>query len=252
MIEIKVFNHLNALILNGFKFDSGEILVGRSSKCHIEIPTKYNSVSNIHTRIRINHNLVEIFDGTNDKPSTNGVFLNNQKISAKQWTVLSSSNPNTIILGRPNSSGSVKLLLEPEKLSNSVFNQPTVGMAQSSSQYSQPVRVVKTSNNRGTSYFLLFLKRLLFWLIIGLLLGAIIATILFGPYGFFPGILTGMCIGLFIFFYIIPYYIADIRNHSRKFGILAVNLFLGWTTIGWAAALAWALFTDPNLSITIK
>ena len=39
----------------------------------------------------------------------------------------------------------------------------------------------------------------------------------------------------------IPTFIAYRRAHPRKIPILLVNLFLGWTGIGWIAALVWAL-----------
>ena len=49
-------------------------------------------------------------------------------------------------------------------------------------------------------------------------------------------------LGLYLYF--IP---AMVARHSRKtnFGaILALNFFLGWTLIGWVAALVWALTRD--------
>lgn len=46
-------------------------------------------------------------------------------------------------------------------------------------------------------------------------------------------------IGLFIGF--LPTIIAFKREHKSKFGILVLNLFLGWTFIFWVVSLAWAL-----------
>lgn len=40
--------------------------------------------------------------------------------------------------------------------------------------------------------------------------------------------------------YFLPCLIAGARNHPQGGPILIVNLFLGWTLIGWVAALAWA------------
>lgn len=34
-------------------------------------------------------------------------------------------------------------------------------------------------------------------------------------------------------------------NKKASGGILVLNLFLGWTVIGWIIALAWALASDP-------
>lgn len=44
----------------------------------------------------------------------------------------------------------------------------------------------------------------------------------------------------FIVFYILPFCVAVVRAHHNAGAILAVNLLLGWTGIGWFAALAWA------------
>jgi hypothetical protein len=40
--------------------------------------------------------------------------------------------------------------------------------------------------------------------------------------------------------YFIPSWIAGSRNHPNSWPIFIVNLFLGWTYIGWVIALAWA------------
>lgn len=41
--------------------------------------------------------------------------------------------------------------------------------------------------------------------------------------------------------YFLPTCIAGFRNHHQQYAILALNLFLGWTFVGWVIALAWAL-----------
>ncbi len=41
--------------------------------------------------------------------------------------------------------------------------------------------------------------------------------------------------------YFLPTIFAGERKHPSGWGILAVNLFLGWTIIGWVGALAWSL-----------
>ncbi|WP_428845614.1 superinfection immunity protein [Helicobacter kayseriensis] len=46
---------------------------------------------------------------------------------------------------------------------------------------------------------------------------------------------------IFGIFYFIPCVIAFIRSHSSRYGILIVNLFLGWFFIFWILSLAWAL-----------
>lgn len=41
--------------------------------------------------------------------------------------------------------------------------------------------------------------------------------------------------------YMLPTIEAFIRGHNNKPGIAVLNVFLGWTLIGWVAALVWAL-----------
>lgn len=60
-----------------------------------------------------------------------------------------------------------------------------------------------------------------------MLSSAIILAVLFG-------LVFGVCI-LFL-----PTGVAMIRNHPNKLAIFLVNLFLGWTFLGWVAALVWA------------
>ncbi len=43
--------------------------------------------------------------------------------------------------------------------------------------------------------------------------------------------------------YYVPLCIAGARKHGRLFPIVLVNIFLGWTLVGWIAALVWS-FTD--------
>lgn len=41
--------------------------------------------------------------------------------------------------------------------------------------------------------------------------------------------------------YFTPTLIACKRNHARLPGIVALNILLGWTFVGWIVALVWAL-----------
>ncbi|MCL1096304.1 superinfection immunity protein [Shewanella kaireitica] len=47
-------------------------------------------------------------------------------------------------------------------------------------------------------------------------------------------IITSLCL------YFIPAALASHREHNQKLAILMVNLFLGWTFLGWVAAFIWA------------
>jgi hypothetical protein len=43
------------------------------------------------------------------------------------------------------------------------------------------------------------------------------------------------------FFYFLPFAIAFRRRRANTGAIFALNLFLGWSLIGWVVALVWAL-----------
>ncbi len=55
-------------------------------------------------------------------------------------------------------------------------------------------------------------------------------------------LLAIMFIGGFLYF--IPSLVAWNRSHHNTLAILLLNLFLGWTVLGWIAALIWAA-TNP-------
>lgn len=52
---------------------------------------------------------------------------------------------------------------------------------------------------------------------------------------------------IFLAIYIIPTIVANIRKHSQKTQILILNIFLGWSFIGWVIALIWA-FKNENIN----
>ena len=45
---------------------------------------------------------------------------------------------------------------------------------------------------------------------------------------------------LVISVYLIPAIVAAVRSHHNQNAILILNLLLGWTVLGWAAALVWS------------
>jgi hypothetical protein len=51
-------------------------------------------------------------------------------------------------------------------------------------------------------------------------------------------------VGFFIYFF--PSFLAHTKSHHNTAAIFALNLFLGWTLIGWVAALVWALTRPPE------
>jgi hypothetical protein len=52
--------------------------------------------------------------------------------------------------------------------------------------------------------------------------------------------------------YFVPSIVAFSRNHHNAAGICVLNIFLGWTVIGWIGALIWSLTAiQPSQTITI-
>lgn len=42
-------------------------------------------------------------------------------------------------------------------------------------------------------------------------------------------------------FYFLPWFVSLLRRHEQVSAIFVLNLFLGWTFIGWVAALVWSM-----------
>ena len=53
-------------------------------------------------------------------------------------------------------------------------------------------------------------------------------------------------IGVGLLIYFIPAIVG--RNKRNANAIFVLNLLLGWTLLGWVAALVWAMTSDPPLS----
>ena len=54
----------------------------------------------------------------------------------------------------------------------------------------------------------------------------------------------GAIISLVIYF--LPFIIALMRNHSQKVAIFFLDLFLGWSFVGWVVALVWSFIKEKN------
>jgi hypothetical protein len=48
------------------------------------------------------------------------------------------------------------------------------------------------------------------------------------------------------YLYFTPGIIAWLRNHHNQGAIAILNLLLGWTFLGWVAALVWSLTNPPK------
>lgn len=61
------------------------------------------------------------------------------------------------------------------------------------------------------------------------------------------GVVKGMVIAL----YFLPLIVAWLRGHHNKASIFLLNLFIGWTVIGWIVALIWSASAIKMKSATL-
>jgi Superinfection immunity protein len=57
----------------------------------------------------------------------------------------------------------------------------------------------------------------------------------------------GIALIFLVCLYFLPTIIAGARHKQNTVAIGALNLFLGWSFIGWIVALIWALSADPQI-----
>ena len=55
------------------------------------------------------------------------------------------------------------------------------------------------------------------------------------------GLLEILLVVLIFAFYFLPTLIAFLRQHKNKLAIFLLNLFLGWTILGWVVSLVWSV-----------
>jgi hypothetical protein len=63
------------------------------------------------------------------------------------------------------------------------------------------------------------------------------------------GVLSVLILAAIIFstlLYFVPTVIAFVKNKANKVAILVLNIFLGWSLIGWVVALVWAVSEEPK------
>ena len=58
-----------------------------------------------------------------------------------------------------------------------------------------------------------------------------------------------VAIGIVGILYFLPSIIAAYRNHPNVAGILILNVFLGWTLLGWVGALIWSSLAIPKVQV---
>jgi hypothetical protein len=63
--------------------------------------------------------------------------------------------------------------------------------------------------------------------------------------GFIPIFVGLFFIALAFALYFVPGIIAYKRNHNNLIAIVIINIFLGWTVLGWLGALIWSVSNPP-------
>ena len=66
--------------------------------------------------------------------------------------------------------------------------------------------------------------------------------------GAIAGIVTISIVAIIV--YLIPTYIATQRKHPNVLPIAIINIFLGWTYIGWVITLAWSCYKIEGIKDT--
>jgi hypothetical protein len=66
------------------------------------------------------------------------------------------------------------------------------------------------------------------------------------------GVLVVLAFAAGLVFYFIPCLVANNRKVNADGGIIALNIFLGWTLIGWVAALIWANTAETESEARLK
>ena len=64
------------------------------------------------------------------------------------------------------------------------------------------------------------------------------------------GLVLLLLIGPLVYF--LPSIIAFRRKHRNRVAILVINIFLGFTGIGWVAALVWAVYRETESGVTSR
>jgi hypothetical protein len=57
---------------------------------------------------------------------------------------------------------------------------------------------------------------------------------------------------LVLFLYFVPSLVAIIRRKSDAGAIFALNLFLGWSLLGWVVSLVWSLKGERDFAVTVE
>ncbi|MCP9877911.1 FHA domain-containing protein [Cyanobium sp. A2C-AMD] len=141
-MELSLFDAISSEKIYGSNLDNGSNSIGRSSECSIIIPGRFGSISGVHANLRCSDDSVEIMDGSGQKPSANGTFVNGKRLAQETWSKIKKGD--NVSLGIPGSPGSLSLVLSQEVTANRNQNSSAQSepRASVSNRYTPPPRTV--------------------------------------------------------------------------------------------------------------
>lgn len=217
-------------------------VVGRSKLANIQLPTSCQAISSKHASLKEQGDSLYIIDGDGNRSSTNGIFINGVRLVPGAWKRVPETS--LIMLADPNKQGAV--VIRKKKKSNQYRQVTSTTSNTPSTQVPQRPVPVQVSNAR-VNVALVRPERErsrwktpinLFTHLIGL---GVVITILPAMMG--STLEAGIVLVILIAFeiYFLPSTISFNRDQPNKFAILALNLFMGWTLIGWVVCIVWSL-----------
>ena len=227
-------------IIGEYTVSGSVVVIGRSRSCSIILPAALSEISSSHAMLKEAGDMLLIMDGDGSRGSTNGIYIDGSRIQPGSW--VSAPHNCTISLGSPTKKNAVIVRQIGVTEQNRTASNHTVVAGQISSTpvpiqlTNSSVNVAITRPEADRSRWKTPINLLIHLIGLGIVI-AIIPAIMGSTLE--AGIVIAIIVGLEIYF--LPSTISFNRDQPNKFAILALNLFLGWTLLGWVLSLVWSL-----------
>ena len=216
------------------------ITIGRSGRCELSLPSTLSEISSKHASMKEEVSILWVLDGDGARASTNGIYIDGSRIKPGGW--VSVPENCTISLGCPTKNDAVLI-----RQVGSLVQQKTISPQAVARQYTDAravpvhltngrINVVLSRPERDRSIWKTPINLLVHVAGLGIVI-AILATVMGSTLE--AGIVIAILVGLEIYF--LPSTMSFSRDQPNRFAILALNLFLGWTLLGWVVSLVWSL-----------
>lgn len=227
-------------ILGEHRVSSSPVVIGRSRSCNIVLPAAFSEISSSHAMLKEQGDILLIMDGDGSRGSTNGVYIDGSRIKPGNW--VSAPHNCTISLGSPTKKNAIIVRQIGIITQNRTAHNQTMTTGQTSST-PVPVQLTNTSVNvaltrpeRDRNKWKTPVNLLVHLACVGIVI-AIMPAVMGSTLE--AGIVIAILVTLEVYF--IPSTISFNRDQPNRFAILALNLFLGWTLLGWVVSLVWSL-----------